>query len=119
MHVETVEDDLLLGTFTAGLGFAGVRQLFLDWEQAVEGMSLSIADGFEREIEALGVHIESGPLAAAVRVYDVQIWSDGGMSCRLKPFEPKLPAGETGHNGVPIDAPPSELAYPPAGPGAI
>ena len=81
-------------------------------------MALGVAGRFEQEIEALEWSI-TPPATAPVRVYDVQIWRDGGVSCRFRPFQPP-PAADPGANGAaakPISG--DQLLSPPAGRSAV
>lgn len=85
--VEDVRDDLILGTFVPGPDFAADRPTFFEFEEAAEAQALSVVDQIEKQIDALGLRIHPRGISP-VRVYDVQIWSDGGVSCRLRPFRP-------------------------------
>ena len=102
--VESIRDDLLLGTFTPGPDYAAVRPLFLDFEEAADAQALGVVDEYEKEIEGIGLHIRPRG-DAVVRVYDVQIWTDGGVSCRFRPYRPPTPAAQA-VNGAHMARPP-------------
>jgi hypothetical protein len=102
--VEAVRDELLTGTFAPGQDYAAVRQLFLGFEDAADAQALGIVDEFEKQIEGLGLFIRS-PGNSPVRVFDVQIWSDGGFSCRFGSYRPPVSTAETA-NGVTTSRPP-------------
>ncbi len=103
ISVGAVRDDLLTGTFTPGADYPSVRQLFSDFEEAAEAQALSAVDRYGGLIDALEFRIRP-PAATPVPVFDVQIWSDGGISCRLRPGPP--PGSYAGAaNGAPVPGP--------------
>jgi hypothetical protein len=75
------ESGLLSGTFSAGTSFPSVASLFQAFEEAADNQALAAVDWLDREIAALGLRLEL-PDGQIVPVSDVQIWSDGNMSCR-------------------------------------
>ncbi len=81
--LEERQGDLLLGSFAPGPGFAAVEPLFRRFEEAVNLQAIPAADRCEAAISALGLYLGQTGGAAKVDVTDVQIWSDGGVSCRL------------------------------------
>ena len=103
VEIERREGDLLLGRFLPGPGFATVARLFRDFEEAANGQSLGVVERLDAAIAALGLTLRlSGSRSVDVR--DVQIWSDGGFTCRLRD-----PA-ETAVNGRIQRAQPGEAA---------
>jgi len=74
--------DLITGTFYPGQDFAPVQHLFHDFEEAVNCQALAVVDELGAAIGSLGLRLvlpdDSQPLA----IHDVQIWCDGGFSCR-------------------------------------
>ena len=96
VDIDTVEPSRLrlLGTFHPGPGFQPFVALFNTFEEYVEAAALAHLPEIERQIAALGLLIaRSGEQGVAVN--DVQIYSDGGFSCR-----PLIPANL---NGRPVD----------------
>ena len=83
MRVESQEDDLLVGTFVPGPAFPRVEQLFRDFEEAVNAQALHVIDDLDAAIAALGLHLCWPDAREPIAIQDVQIWSDGGMTCRL------------------------------------
>jgi hypothetical protein len=101
--VEEEQDDLLMGTFSPGVDYGSVNQMFLEFEEAANDQAMSAVGRIQTQIDDLGLHLK--PFAAApLRVFNVQIWSDGGVSCRLRPFQPIAPVGCT-VNGVAATTP--------------
>jgi len=82
VEVDTVEGARVLGTFRPGPGFARVAELFRRFEEMVEAAALAVLPGIEAEIEGLGLRV-ARPGEPGVPVGDVQIYSDGGFSCRV------------------------------------
>lgn len=83
-EVESVQGNLVLGTFVPGPGFAEVEPLFRYFEELVDHQVLSLTDQAQVPIGELGIRFADGP-----HLTDVQIYSDGGASGRL-------PAGRNG-----------------------
>jgi len=81
--LEERQGDLLLGSFAPGPGFPAVEPLFRQFEEAVNAQALGAADRCEAAIGALGLSLREAGGAKRVEVMDVQIWSDGAMTCRL------------------------------------
>lgn len=81
--LEGREDDLLLGRFTPGPAFASVEPLFRDFEEAANTQALAVVDKLDAAIAALGLRLAATDKADGVDIKDVQIWSDGGVTCRL------------------------------------
>ncbi len=93
--VERTEGELVLGTFSAGPAFPAVEHIFHDFEEAANAQALAVVEECDAAIAALGLHLQSPDGSQGIAIHDVQIWSDGGMSCRLGPRAP-LPANGTG-----------------------
>ncbi len=85
LTVEQQEGELLLGTFAPGTDFPAVREIFDGFAEAVECAALSVVDIFDKQIAALGIHVTLN--GRAVPAWDVQIYPDGGASCRISPAQ--------------------------------
>ena len=85
LTIDQENDDLLSGTFTPEAAFADVAPLFHSFEVAVDLQALSVVDELDRSIAALGLHLSRPDHPEVIPIHDVQIWSDGGMTCRLTP----------------------------------
>lgn len=83
MRIERHEDDLIFGKFVPGPAFPNVQQLFRDFEGAVEVQALHVIDQLDAAIAALGLHLRWADESEHIEIQDVQIWSDGGITCRL------------------------------------
>lgn len=83
MHIERQEEDLLWGTFVPGPAFPNVAQLFQKFEAAVEVQALHVIETLDVAIAALGLHLQRPTARTPIAVQDVQIWSDGTITCRL------------------------------------
>ena len=81
--VERTDEDLVLGRWTPGPAFADVQPLFRQFEDAVNLQALHRVDEFDAVIRALGLHIRRADESRSLAIHDVQIWSDGNVSCRL------------------------------------
>lgn len=81
--IECRENDLITGNFEPSPAFLTVEQLFRDFEEAVNAQALSVVDELDTAIAALGLHLRSPDGSQRINIHDVQIWSDGGISCRL------------------------------------
>lgn len=77
------EAALLFGTFQPGAAFRRVAQLFRDFEAAVDVQALHAIETLDTTIAALGLHLRDPVTLESLAIMDVQIWSDGGMTCRL------------------------------------
>jgi hypothetical protein len=93
-RVESVADGVILGDFTPGPDYPAVEPVFRAFAQLVEGQSLSLIDQAAEAIARLGVTVRPDGNGEAVPVDDVQIYPDGGFSCRLRP-----PADRNGAGG--------------------
>jgi hypothetical protein len=81
--IERSEDDLVFGKFIPGPAFPAVQHLFREFEEAVDLQALSVVDELDAAIAALGLHLRSPDSSQRVEIRDVQIWSDGGITCRV------------------------------------
>lgn len=84
-HVQIVRQEaaLLFGTFQPGAAFWRVAQLFRDFEAAVDVQALHAIETLDTTIAALGLHLSDPVTLESLAIVDVQIWRDGGMTCRL------------------------------------
>ncbi|MGH8065006.1 MAG: hypothetical protein ACRERE_07140 [Candidatus Entotheonellia bacterium] len=83
MRIERQEEDLLIGTFVPGPAFPSVEPLFRAFEAAADVQALHVIDELDAAIEALGLRLRWPEAPESMAIDDVQIWSDGGISCRL------------------------------------
>ncbi len=83
MALESDDAGLLSGRFTPGPHYAAVQPLFRAFEEAVELQGLSAVDRLDARLASLGLQLRSAINAVPIPVHDVQIWSDGGMTCRV------------------------------------
>jgi hypothetical protein len=60
-----------------------VQPLFRAFEEAVELQALKAVDRLDTTMASLGLQLGMPNEAERVAVHDVQIWSDGGMTCRV------------------------------------
>src|SRR6058998_2088010 len=59
------------------------EQLFHEFEAAVEAQALHAIEPLDAAIAALGLYLQRSNTCESIAVQDVQIWSDGTMTCRL------------------------------------
>ena len=83
MRIERQEDDLIFGTFIPGPAFRSVEQLFRDFEEAVDAQALHAIDELDTAIATLGLHLRCPDVMESIAIRDVQIWSNGSITCRL------------------------------------
>ncbi len=81
--LERREGDLLVGKFLPGPAFPAVESLFRAFEEAVDSQALGMVDELDASIAALGLHLTSPRDGQRLPIRDVQIWRDGGITCRL------------------------------------
>ncbi len=91
-RVESVSEGLVLGEFTPGPGYPAVEAVFRHFADVVDQQAFTYADEAEAAIARLGITIRSEGRGGSIPVHDVQIYPDGGFSCRL-------PAGRNGTPG--------------------
>jgi hypothetical protein len=87
--VENVEEELLLGQFTARPEFASLERLFAEHEDLVNHQVFSLAEEMEAAIEALRLTLRSPDGRENYAVEDVQIMRGHDLSCRLSPRAPQ------------------------------
>ena len=83
VSIDSKVEQLLTGEFAPGSHFSRVEELFQKFEEAVNVQALSIVDQLDKQIAALGLQLYSPDHGQSIKIHDVQIWSDGGFSCRL------------------------------------
>ena len=83
MQIERQEEALLYCTFVPGPAFPSVEQLFHEFEAAVEVQALHVIETLDATIATLGLHLQWPDTREPIAVQDVQIWSDGSITCRL------------------------------------
>jgi len=81
--IDSKIDQLLTGEFIPDPGFSRVEELFQKFEEAVNVQAFSIVDKLDKQIADLGLQLYSPEHGQSIKIHDVQIWSDGGFSCRL------------------------------------
>ena len=84
--IQSQEDHLICGTFIPGPDYGAVKDLFQQFEKSVNLQALSTVDELDPKIDALGLRLYSPINAEAVDIHDVQIWSDGNITCKI--YEP-------------------------------
>jgi hypothetical protein len=84
VQIERQEGDLLFGRFVPGPGFTRVAPLFHNFEEAVNSQSLAAVEEIDTAIATLGLTLRRAEGGKAVGISDVQIWSDGGITCKLR-----------------------------------
>jgi hypothetical protein len=83
IRIERQEEDLIFGTFIPGPAFPGFEQLFREFEEAVDLQALHVIDELDAAIAMLGLHLRCPDIMEPIAIQDVQIWSNGGITCRL------------------------------------
>lgn len=83
VKIDSKVDQLLTGEFAPAPTFILVEELFHQFEEAVDAQALGIVDQLDKEIAALGLQLYSPEHRQSIKIHDVQIWSDGGFSCRV------------------------------------
>jgi hypothetical protein len=80
--VERRGENLLFGEFIADRAFSDLADLFRAFEEAVNLQALRKVDELDAAIAALGLYLRSPDGSQEIAIRDVQIWSDGGITCR-------------------------------------
>jgi hypothetical protein len=83
IRIERQEDDLIFGTFIPGAAFSSVEELFREFEEAVGAQALHVIDELDIAIATLGLHLRCPEVMEPIAIWDVQIWSNGSITCRL------------------------------------
>jgi hypothetical protein len=84
IEIERGEDNLIYGRFIPSPAFSAVQPLFQEFEEAVNLQALSVIDELDRAIEALGLQVYVPGDPQGIAAHDVQIWSDGSITCRVR-----------------------------------
>src|SRR5437763_1291810 len=82
--VERLDGELLFAAVQHGPDFAVAAPLFRAFEEAVELQALKKVDELAAEIAALKLQLAAGKDEEPVAIDDVQVWSDGTMTCKLR-----------------------------------
>src|SRR5438105_4279549 len=82
VRVESYSDGLFLGDFDAGPDYPSVEPIFRHLADVIEQASFSYLDVAEAAVARLGITIRTAD-GQPVPVRDIQIYPDGGFSCRL------------------------------------
>jgi hypothetical protein len=83
IQVERQEDDLIFGTFLPGPAFSSVEQLSREFGEAVDLQALHVIDDLDAAIATLGLHLRCPEVMEPIAIHDVQIGSNGSITCRL------------------------------------
>ena len=83
IEIERREENLIFGRFVPGPAFSTVEHLFQEFEEAVNLQALSVIDELDTAIAALGLHLHTPGDSQRIEAHDVQIWSDGSITCRV------------------------------------
>ncbi len=102
--IESRENDLIVGKFCPGSAFPAVKQLFRDFEAAVDTQALSVVDELDAASAALGLHLRFSDGAQRINSQDVQIWSDGAITFRLSGRAAASASGTESVQHVPLVA---------------
>lgn len=83
IEIERREENLIFGRFTPDSAFSTVQHLFQKFEEAVDTQALSVVDELDTAIAALGLNVRTPEGSQCIEAHDVQIWSDGSITCRV------------------------------------
>jgi hypothetical protein len=83
IEIERREENLIFGRFVPGPAFPAVQHFFQEFEEAVNLQALSVIDELDTAIAALGLHLHTPSDSQRIEARDVQIWSDGSITCRV------------------------------------
>jgi hypothetical protein len=83
IEIERREENLIFGRFVPGPAFSTVQHFFQEFEEAVNLQALSVIDELDTAIVALGLHLQTPLDSQRIEAHDVQIWSDGSITCRM------------------------------------
>ena len=83
IEIERREENLIFGRFIPALAFSTVQPLFAEFEDAVNLQALSVIDELDTALAALGLHLQTPGDLQRIEAHDVQIWSDGSITCRV------------------------------------
>ena len=82
--IEGLEDNLLFARMRTGPDFAIAEPLFRAFEEAVELQALKKVNDLVAEIRAMELQRVSADGKHTVPIHNVQVWSDGRMTCRVE-----------------------------------
>ena len=83
IEIERREEDLIVGRFSPGPAFSAVQHFFQEFEEAANLQALSVIDELDTAIAALGLQVQTPGDQQRLAAHDVQIWSDGSITCRV------------------------------------
>jgi len=83
VSIERIEGDRVFGQLVADLDFTAVRQVFQEFEDAVNNQLFAEADRLSREIDELGLRLASVDGSEALQLGDVQLMNGSDLSCRV------------------------------------
>ena len=83
VHIEDIKEGRIHGEFVPSEHFGTYEPIFRRYTEIVEEQAFTYLDQIESEIARLGITIQFDETDEPERVYGVQIFTDGGFSCRL------------------------------------
>ena len=83
VQIEEIKEGRIHGEFVPSEQFGEYEPIFRRYTEIVEGQAFTYLDQIESEIARLGITIQFDESDAPEHVYSVQIFTDGGFSCRL------------------------------------
>jgi hypothetical protein len=83
VSLQRIEGHQVVGVFTPGDDFAAVRDVFAEFEVAVNEQMFSEADRLSREIDRLGLTLSCPDTQDRLSVRDVQIMGMSGFCCQI------------------------------------
>jgi hypothetical protein len=83
VQISSIEEGRVHGEFIPAARFDEYEPIFRRYTEIVENQAFTYLDQIESEIARLGITIRFEETDAPERVYNVQIFTDGGFSCRL------------------------------------
>ncbi len=84
IEIERREENLIFGRFVPDSAFSTMQHLFQEFEEAVDAQALSAVDELDTAIAALGLHLRTPEGSQRMEAHDVQIWSNGNITCRVE-----------------------------------
>jgi hypothetical protein len=81
--IECIDKDLLAGRLIPGPEYSCLEHLFREFEEAANLQALHRVDELDAVIGGLGLHLRSLDGSRGPAIRDMQIWSDGAITCRL------------------------------------
>ena len=83
VSIQRIEGDRVHGRFAANSQFDDVREVFEDFEEAVNEQLFHEADRLSVAIDELGLHLSSADAGETLELQDTQIMNDADLSCRV------------------------------------